>query len=68
MGKDNLHFLLDARGNLVTKHEEKVRNIFASIFNSKTGHPQDNWLPELVDGVREQNKPLESGKNHLETC
>ncbi|TRZ08055.1 hypothetical protein HGM15179_019054 [Zosterops borbonicus] len=27
------------------------------VFNSKTGHPLDNWPLELVDGDEEQNSP-----------
>ncbi|NXY64185.1 PO11 protein, partial [Callaeas wilsoni] len=57
-GKDNLHSLLDAGGNLVTKDEEKeevLNTFFASVFKKKTSCPQDNCLPGLVGGVREQN-------------
>ncbi|NXH24775.1 PO11 protein, partial [Myiagra hebetior] len=54
-GKDNLHSLLDAEGNLVTKDEEEaeaLNTFFASVFNRKTGCPQDSCPPGLVDGVR----------------
>ncbi|NXQ34777.1 LORF2 protein, partial [Alaudala cheleensis] len=58
--KDNLHSLLNAGGNLVSKDEEKaevLNTFFASIFNRKTSFPQDSCPPGLVDCVREQNSP-----------
>ncbi|NXY20055.1 RTJK polymerase, partial [Atrichornis clamosus] len=59
-GKANLHSLLDAGGNLVTKDEEKaevLNTFFTSTFKRRTGCPQDNCPPGLVHGVREQNSP-----------
>jgi len=41
--KENLHPLLDVRGNIVNKDEEKVevlKAFFASVFNSQTGYFQ----------------------------
>jgi len=57
--KESLHPLLDARGNIVNKDEEKaeVLNAFASVFNSQTGYSQDSQPPVLEDREEEQNKP-----------
>ncbi|RMC20396.1 hypothetical protein DUI87_01245 [Hirundo rustica rustica] len=58
--KENLHSLLDTGRNIVTKDEEKaevINTFFVSVFNSKTGYPQDNQLTELLDRDREQNRP-----------
>lgn len=52
------------QGNRVTKDEEmaKVLNTcFASVFNIKTGPPQDNWPSELIDRDKEKTSPLNPG-------
>ncbi|KAK4823476.1 hypothetical protein QYF61_002523 [Mycteria americana] len=57
--KENLHPLLDARGNIVTKDEEKTEVLnaaFASVFNSKTSCSPGTHPPELEDRDREQNE------------
>ncbi|KAJ7415920.1 hypothetical protein WISP_75283 [Willisornis vidua] len=58
-GKENLHSLLDLRGNIVNRDEkaEVRKTYFASVFTSKTGGPQDNWPLELVERDRELNRP-----------
>ncbi|NXM07615.1 PO22 protein, partial [Tyrannus savana] len=56
--KEKLHFLLDMGGNIVTKDEDKAEvfnTCFTSVFNSKTGCPQDSWLLELVDRDKKLN-------------
>jgi len=58
--KESLHLLLDARGNIATKDEEKaevVNAFFLSVFNSQTGYSQGSQPPELEDREGEQNKP-----------
>lgn len=48
--KGNLHPLLHAERNIVTRDEEKplvFNAFFASVFNTKTGYPQGNHSPEL---------------------
>ncbi|KAK4828655.1 hypothetical protein QYF61_000303 [Mycteria americana] len=57
--KENLHPLLDAGGNIVTKDEEKAEELnafFASVFNSKTSCSLGTQPPELEDRDGEQNE------------
>ncbi|KAJ7427169.1 rna-directed dna polymerase from mobile element jockey-like [Willisornis vidua] len=54
-GKENLHSLVDSRGNIVNQEEEKaevLNTYFASVFTSKTGGTQDNWPLELTENDR----------------
>jgi len=58
-GKESLHPLLDARGKIATKHEEKaevVNAFFALVFNSQTDYIQDFQPTELEDREGEQNR------------
>jgi len=58
--KENLHPLLDARGNIVTKdyeNAEVLNAVFASAFNSQTSYSQGIHPPELEDRDGEQKKP-----------
>lgn len=55
--KGNLHPLLHAERNTVTKDEEKAlvfKASLTSVFNTKIGYPQGNQSPELVDRNGEQ--------------
>ena len=55
--KKNLYSLWDVYETIVNTDEEKA-DALSSLFNSKTGCPQDKCSPELVDEDREQNRPL----------
>jgi len=60
MAKKSFHSLLDVRGNIANKDEEKVEVLnafFASVFNSQTGYSQGSQPPVLEDREGEQNKP-----------
>jgi len=55
-----LHLLLDVRGNIANKDEEKAEVLnaaFTSVFKSQTGYPQGSQPPVLEDREGEQNKP-----------
>jgi len=58
--KKNLHPLLDAGGDVVTKDEGKAEVLnafFTSGFNTQTGYSQGSQPPVLEDRDGEQNKP-----------
>jgi len=58
--KESLHTLLDARGDIANKDEEKAEVLnafFASVFNSQTGYPRGSQPTVLEDRDGEQNKP-----------
>ncbi|KAK4821004.1 hypothetical protein QYF61_010735 [Mycteria americana] len=75
--KENLHPLLDMKGNIVTKDEEKARVLnatFTSVFNSKTSCSPGTQPPELEDRDGEQSEaPIIQGEmvsdllHHLDT-
>jgi len=57
--EERLHPLLDARGNIANKDEEKAEALnafFASVFNSQTGYSHGTQPPVLEDKDGEQNK------------
>uniref|UniRef100_A0A8B9ZP11 Reverse transcriptase domain-containing protein n=1 Tax=Anas zonorhyncha TaxID=75864 RepID=A0A8B9ZP11_9AVES len=74
--KENLHPLLDAGGNILTRDEEKAEALnafFASVFSGKTSRPLDTQYPELPEG--EQNVALTTHEEmvgdllqHLDVC
>ena len=51
--RENLHPLLDAKGNLVINDQDKA----ATVFNTKTSYSQGTQTLELVDRDGEQNRP-----------
>ena len=58
--RENLHRLLNAKGNLVTKNQDKAEvfnALFASVFNSETCYSLGTQPPALVDRDGEQNRP-----------
>jgi len=57
---ESLHPLLDARGNIVNKVEEKTKVLnafFVSVFNSQTGYTKGSQPPVLEDREGVRNKP-----------
>jgi len=58
--KENLHPLLDARGDIANKDEKKAEVLnafFASVFSSQTGYSQGSQPPVLEDREGVRNKP-----------
>jgi len=59
MVKENLHPLLDAEGNMVTKNQDKaevLNTFFATVFNSKTNCFLVTQPLALVDRGGQQNR------------
>jgi len=57
--KVNLHSLLDVRGIIVNKDEEKadvLNAFFTSVFGSQTGYSEDSQPPVLEDREGERKK------------
>jgi len=51
--KESLHLLLDVRGNIANKDEEKSERLnafFASVFNNQTGYTQGSHPSVLETG------------------
>jgi len=58
--KKSLQPLLDVRGNITNKGEEKAEVLnafFASVFKGQTDYPQGRQPPVMEDMEGEQNKP-----------
>ena len=58
--RENLHPLLDTKGNLVIKDQGKAEVLyvcFASVFNTKTCYSLGTQPPALVARDGEQNRP-----------
>ena len=56
MARENLHPLLDAEGNLVTKDRDKAEVLNAFFAFNKTCYSLGTQPPTLVDSDGEQNK------------
>jgi len=68
--KQILHPLLDARGTIVKKNEEKaevLNTFFASMFNSRTGYSQGSQPPVLEVGKESRINLLQSRRKELTT-
>ena len=55
--RENLHPLLDAEGNLVTKDRDKAEVLNASVFNNKTCYSLGTQPSVQVNRDGEQNEP-----------